>query len=111
MLMWLPPSSELEVTTGRIEAAHCGGRGAPQSYPQYPQAIEKRLVVARRRKTIHWLAIIFVLDRLTKTNLIGAYSQQIGSKSQEMIAASLVENSVGSLRSAPFPAAARCGGE
>jgi hypothetical protein len=39
MLMWLPPSSELEVTTGRIEAAHCGGRGAPQSYPQYPQAI------------------------------------------------------------------------
>ena len=27
MLMWLPPSSELEVTTGRIEAAHCGGRG------------------------------------------------------------------------------------
>ena len=39
MLMWLSPSSELEVTTGRIEAAHCGGRGAPQSYPQYPQAI------------------------------------------------------------------------
>jgi hypothetical protein len=57
MLMWLTPSSELEVTTRRIEAAHCGGRGILQSYPQYPQAIEKRLVVARREKTNHWLAI------------------------------------------------------
>ena len=41
MLMWLPPSSELEVTTCRNEAAYCDGRAALQSYPQYPQAIEK----------------------------------------------------------------------
>src|SRR6516165_6563243 len=27
MLMWLPSSSELEVTTGRIEAAYCDGKG------------------------------------------------------------------------------------
>jgi hypothetical protein len=35
-------------------------------------------------------AIIFVLDRLTKTNLIGAYSQQNGFRSQDVIAASVL---------------------
>jgi hypothetical protein len=29
MWVWLTPSSELEVTTGRIEATYCGGRASP----------------------------------------------------------------------------------